>query len=808
MTKRQQIIAYSITALIAGAIILGSLIHTAQPQIISKGTDSFETHTPLDKTFTITSTKKLKGPLVEIGAIIVPLKNGTPQDVVAETIPGSSIKDDTFAYGTLDAPIGKKNQVITITFTAPTTSRENLLGIRYEATNKNTFTSNQKEKNGQLAITVKEKISLWQYAGVVYQQNKEEILGKLIILLLATIVTILASELLWQKSTKLKTQGRFLAIALLVATALWGRLQIAPNLGGVSGGDPYNYLLITKSIVNFENPFANTKRLPGFPLLLTPAFLSTNINDTAYMQGISILSALGIIILLPFTATTLGLSWGTGYTASALLTLQKDFLWTSIRPEPYTFFAFLLLLCITLFFSKSVFKNSCRNEIFSVRGKNAEKGEGVIALLRRVIPYFGPNPGKLQSTRGFKTRSKQKKWTPYAFSIALGYSAMTRQEGFMIALLFGIFALISAKEIYTRNRRNIKDTILHYVKTFGPALLIVLPFFINNTIQFKNPLYTKYFEGERLQIVDSWTSFQDASIASWHVIASLWYPSWDQLASVDMQDSTVLTTAFIATLAWLLLLLIKNKAQKHENILLIIYAGITLILVTNTVITGQEKPLLSLISTGLLLAGILPFIWQTKQRGIAVIILLISQIGIATWFHPFSKHYQQSIPLLMLLLSSAISLPISQTQKNIIGSTSKIIITTLGLWFLLMSPYHLIQDKNIAIDRHNANNALDSVIYRAVQKSRQYQGQHAFDQGYLQAWTYFGQQAHYYPPEQNDTIIEQIAWLEQNNTSTLVRLNDTKLFKEMPENWNLIETYKSEAKDEKILESFVYVKNN
>lgn len=132
----------------------------------------------------------------------------------------------------------------------------------------------------------------------------------------------------------------------------------------------------------------------------------------------------------------------------------------------------------------------------------------------------------------------------------------------------------------------------------------------------------------------------------------------------------------------------------------------------------------------------------------------------------------------------------------------------MGLWFFLTSPYYLMKDSNQAIDRHNANNALDSVIYRAVQKSRQFDGKHAFDQNYLQAWTYFGEQAHYYPPEQDDTIIEQTGWLEENNISTLVRLNDTKLFKEMPKNWKLINTYKAEAKDEKILESFVYVKNN
>lgn len=114
------------------------------------------------------------------------------------------------------------------------------------------------------------------------------------------------------------------------------------------------------------------------------------------------------------------------------------------------------------------------------------------------------------------------------------------------------------------------------------------------------------------------------------------------------------------------------------------------------------------------------------------------------------------------------------------------------------------QNLNTAIDKQNANTALDSVTYRAARYARTLPQPIGFDQAYLPARLYFDPVAKYFPDEDTPTPQMEQDWLAQNPLKTLVVSNGNNVFKKPQPNWTVVKTFKAAGDDDKIFESIVY----
>lgn len=759
-------VKWLLIAIILAVLMLGYSIPVIQKRIISNGFDSFATHRPITTKNILGQTITLEGELTAVSAIIVPLNHtGETEDVITSilnennetlfqgVIAKENIKDDTYASLPLPSPLGSRGERITILFSSksddPTVSAlrfDPAQGTRLEA---------GVIKPGTYAIQVSEKASLWQAFIQTINNHPDRagiIVGVFLICISISVLAYIGSLANMPAKKKIVIQAFSLSIIILIALST--RLYTLNQLGGVSGGDAYNYLTITKSIAHWENPFSSTKRLPGYPLLLIPTFLAPNGDPISTMRIIQILSALGVICMLPFLAKNIGLPWGAGFTASVLLIISKDFFLTSLRPEPYTLYACLLTGALLLFFNRT------------------------------------------------------KSWQQYLFGVVLGYAAMTRQEGFLLAVVFGI-----CEVIYLGYRaykiKTFRIPWLPSVKSFAPAALIVSPFFIHNAVVYGNPFFTPYFEGERLQIVDSFGAFTDSLGATWGILGSLYKPIWDQLTRVSLLDPFFLSCCVFVLIIGLSHLF-SHRLPKWVPLTTSLVSLIIPIIAATAFMTdnGLFSSLVTKFTAALVLISPVLFLIQTKWKGAALALVAVSQILIATWFHPFAKHYQQSIPLLLCMFLSwgtAFYLPFSNPNKK--RAIFSLFPIACFLVPLFLSTALLWQSVRIIIDKENSNNALDSVVYRGIIAMRHSNKPFGFNQGFLQAYTFFSDEPAYFSDEDKPTETQEKEWLRNNNIQTLLTVNNNKVLQHLDSSWQQVASFKSEGDDERLFESFVYIKN-
>lgn len=709
-----------------GLIIATSLfIPVNQQRTISEGVDTYNAHRPLFGKHQITGEIELAGTLTGLAAIVVDFAHsGQLVDVEVEltdaagqllargTIPARNMADDTFAWAEFSRPLSISGNRARVSLAAPQApDAAHALGVRFDPATK------------QLAIQVQERVPLARYLGTVVLENSVRFTLLAVSLLVAAAI---AAASLTQRVPTIA----WLAIIALAAIGI--RLWYLPEFKGVSGGDPYNYLAITKSIVSGENPFAGTKRLPGLPLLLAPSYL-LGWDDQRTMRLIAITSAGAAVFLLGLLARQLGLPAVIQLAAPALLAVQKDFLWISFRPEPYTLYAALLLAALVLFFQLD------------------------------------------------------KSWRQILFGVILGYAAMTRQEGFVLAAILGLASLFYWRKLFWQG----------YAFMWLPPLFMVMPFFVHNFQEYGNPFFTPYFEGERLNIVDSWQSFKDNLGGTWGIIGTMGrFESLDQIRH-NLTERWIMA-AVLGAAGWFFFL------RRFPPIPAVGVAAVLLPSLVFGLMLFANFPLWKesamLLIAGLLLAGAIPFVLATGWRGSLVVIVLASQLLIATWFHPFPKHYQQSYPLLMLLLAVALLPAALERWPGMVRAFAPVAL----LWPVFLIWTSLASNLIPLIDKYNEATAHDSVLYRAIRSARRQPGPYGIEQAYLPATTYFGHQGFYYQDEGETDPAKEDAWLAHNGIRTLVVSNADQTFSLPSASWAMIDHFKSSGKNEFIYESFVY----
>lgn len=765
---------FTLAAAMAGllALLVFAWWPISHNEALTWGIDAYQYHSPIFGRHTQSQDIIAHQPIEVLGALLVPLhrdkpvpdvqmtlQNGaTNETLQTYTIAGHTLVDDAFTYVRLDPPLFHR-QPIRVIFASPDATTDSAVGIRFHPDDVypagGRLFDNEVVK-GDLALSWQRRLPIWQVIGKSAEQTPQKTTALLQAGFISLLAASIASQLGWARQHA--SRQRWIELGLLGTLALLtiaSRLPALGLLGGVSGGDPYNYLSITENISQLENPWAD-KRLPGYPLLLLPAYL-TALDDHLWMRLVNVVSAGGIVLLVGLLARTIGLPWSIQFFSALLLAFQKDFYWISLRPEAYTVYAFLLTASLLLFFSLTTWR-------------------------RRLL-----------------------------FGLALGYAAMTRQEGFVLAAVLGLAAglhLVAAlRPRITKLTQSPRQLLASYTLAFLPALALVTPFFVHNAVAYGNPLYTPYFKGERLNIVDSWPAWQDALGATWGILGSLWKTSWDQLERVPLHTPLLAVSALVSLLWWVYHRQRAPRQTAAESMatILISLALLGLAIFSYIHKTNMFTSFFPMIAAALLVSP-LALIGTARLAGLLLVIVAASQIGIATWFHPFPKHYQQDLPLIalalsVLLIASANGMA-NPRRRLAIGATYVTIAFALALTTV---PLYQSSQFNANIDQYNQSTALDSVVYRALQMARTLPEPYGVDQAYLSARLYLGKRAYYY---NNDapSEAEQLNWLNRNNVKTVVTTNADNIFGSLPDTWQRVGHFKAEGEDEQILESFVYVR--
>jgi len=752
-----------IVVIVAGLAAVAVFYPVNQQRIINVGTDEYAAHHALYgkriKSQVITINGKLRG----IGAVLVNLRRASQltgvkvavytvdNELLAEQdIPDEDIKDDSIAwtnFSDLDIP----GRQVRVDFSAPEATKDNPVGLRFELGSPE-----------ELALAVRERVPFWRAARQFFVQLVTTynlgpaILSGLTTTLVMVIIFLVPSLRGISQRWKVGLYLSFLLIIFLVTVGV--RMNISKGLKGVSGGDAYNYLSITKQITELKNPLAVEKRLPGWPLLLVPAYLS-KIDDIWWMRFLSILSAGGSVVMLALLARKLHLPWSVQVAAPILLSFQKDFFLTSLRPEPYTFYTFLLLLALWLYLSLD------------------------------------------------------HAWAQWCLGITLGFAAMTRQEGLALAVVLILGTLALRKQLWWQG----------YVRLIIPLFILVLPFFINNAATFGNPFFTSYFEGGRNELVDSWNTFRESAAATWQVLGSLWWRTWSQEKYIELKDPFLLTGGAFA-LVWLIIAgggARKRWLGRSWGVLALAMIATSLVATFFVMIlrsvTQLDGPLMEFsdavmkLTAGVMVASVIPFLLHTRWRGVLILLVLVTQVLIALWFHPMPKHFQQDYPLLILMLTTALFLPLYYIQKYAMKQPRRYkvlaITGSLLLHYALLAPLvitiFILQYKiTPTIDHLNENSAVDYVIYEANQAAKNLPGPHGFDRLYQISEVYFPDNVFYY---RDDLSIEkQQAWIDTTNIRTLMVTNLEPLTMEPMDTWLEVKHIRSEGKKEQMMESWVY----
>lgn len=759
----------ALLASLAAVAVAGWPVFYSQP--ITLGIDAYEYHGPLFGRHT--QSQDVPGPrsLKSISAILVSLHRSTTVPDVevtftdattnnilrTHTIPGASIADDAFASLELDPPLNH-SQPIRITFSAPQATADTAVGIRFHPDN--VYPEGQRLIDGQpapgaLAIALQKRMPLWR---TLYDTAKNNIDKTTIIIkatLTAAAAAALASRLGWaRRPPALRRRLEiFLLIALggLTAISRWPALAY---LGGVSGGDPYNYLFITDRLSKLQNPFEATKRLPAYPLLLLPAYL-TSLDDILWTRRINIASSAGIVVITGLLARHLKLPWSIQFLAPFLLAWQKDSYWLSLRSEAYTLYALLLLAALLLFFYWHTWR-------------------------QRLL-----------------------------FGVILGLAALTRQEGFVLAAVLCLAALSRSLHQHYRAtpKKSWSGVLLPLTQAFAPALILVMPYFLHNALAFGHPFYTPYFAGERLDIVDSWAALKNAAGGTWGVIGSLWKTSWNQLERIPLSTPLFAASAIACLLWWGYHY---NRWRRSTLAAAISYSGLSaaliiLALLTYIYYTSGFAAAFTIISAAAVLISPLAVIGTLRWPGVLLVLVALTQILIATWFHPFPKHYLQNLPLITLALSILLIAP-SSTKNSRRLAAATTYATVIFIFALSVLPLYESGRFHAHLDNANANNALDSVVYRAVNAARRLPGPYGLDEAHLPARLYLQSDSHYYEnPDSSSPELEAV-WLEHNAIQTLITTSLHSALNAPPAPWKEVARFKAATKDDTILESFVYTK--
>lgn len=328
--------------LVTALALIGLLfIPTPYHQVMSLGTDSYETHHRLYGDRHQSQVIALRHDIRGAGALLVNLRPTTvasPVVVTAWSIAGEKLAtatitdqlaDDTFAWVAFDQTISAAYGPIRLEFSAPTATARNPIGLRFDASSPE-----------QLAVGIIERISVWQQWG--YWQDAHPVAAaRLQQSLAGGMVGLLALYFFPQSRSPRGRLAWYLGLLALVVVAVTIRVPLLKSIESVYGGDAYNYIFKSYAWIKGEDPFAaDVRKAPLYSFLLLPGLTT---DPILWGRIINIVAASLAVLLLPMLLRRLHVPPALALGGGLLLAVNRDFRWESVHGLANVLYATLIV---------------------------------------------------------------------------------------------------------------------------------------------------------------------------------------------------------------------------------------------------------------------------------------------------------------------------------------------------------------------------------------------------------------------------------------------------------------------------------
>ena len=328
----------------ATCVVLGffaAYIPVSYEHVIREGTDTYEAHHALWGKRIKSVTQTASSPVRGVGLILVNLQHGdSPLPVqVAVEVDGQEIArvervlplsvDDEFTWFDFGAAVVREGEEYTVSVSATDALQENPIGVRFNIYDR------------QLALSVRERLPVWEYAGRWIDEHEERAHRGLLML----VGGALAATMLWSfefLERRFKGAGLLLGLLAIALLTIYLRVPLALGVESAYGGDAFNYFLKSRAWIAGEDPFAaDFRKAPLYSFLIMPGLLP-NLDPVLWARGISMLAAASTVILVPLFLLRFGLPLSFALGAGALLSVNRDYQFESVQGLANTLYAALI----------------------------------------------------------------------------------------------------------------------------------------------------------------------------------------------------------------------------------------------------------------------------------------------------------------------------------------------------------------------------------------------------------------------------------------------------------------------------------
>lgn len=406
------------------------------------------------------------------------------------------------------------------------------------------------------------------------------------------------------------TRYPMVVLGLTLLLGSWLQLRVAGQLVGDPGGDAYYYLVAAHQIAHGQNPLAEWSfRLPLYSTLLMPAALPS-VPDLWWGRLLGILTTVGLGGVLMMLARSLRLRPIVGIVALMLLYLSSDFVVTSVRPRPHTLHTLLLLLSVAL--------------LWRVRTIRQALGWGIV----------------------------------------LGLAGMTRQEAYVP---IGMLGLVFLGRLIAR-RWPLNDIIKHVAAVAIPFLVIISPYLWANYRQFGNPFDSPYFHKSDTPQAHSLTQFIHHNGT---ITAQKLSHAWLAADKPNVRSNWPrLLTSILATLAIVYYLRQwweRPSRPVVEGLSLLVAAGLIILIYQWLFASGNDwNQQLNIALLATIVIGGVELVRAGRWRTAVLLVVVLTQIVLATWYNPIARLFQAVYPV-SALASAALLLSLAGISIHDMG---------------------------------------------------------------------------------------------------------------------------------------------
>lgn len=496
-------------------------------------------------------------------------------------------------------------------------------------------------------------------------------------------------------------------LVLIVMFNLCIRLFFVRHIEGISGGDFYNYLIMARRIIRLENPFLNELYIEK----RLPVFALLLLPGHLFFSEPAIWGrAVSIISALAALAV--------------LYLLGREL---KIRASVMLFAVFLLGIQPTVL-------------LYSLRPLSHTFFTFMVLLSLYLF-------SRARSNRDI-----------FLLGLVFGLTAMTRHEGFVVAAV--LLPLIVVRDFL--EGRGAKFGFKRAVLAFVPFLVCSLPLFANNLILYGNPFFVEYMKGESLQIPGRGGLIPENFEKTKWVFLSLW-------GSLPYFPIKWLFIPFVTLLLGLSVIKDRLKGRVGWGLLYyLFFVGTVIAFWRGSGFTLWQT--FAFLASCLTVLGGLKFVFETKLRGLPLVLVLLSQAVLVMFIQPWARHFQHTFPLLALFLALGLFW-FFDSKQGILAAVFATLFSFAALYFSYGSV-------GASITRHNVGILKTKPLVEAVKYTRGLGGVIGFEAPQAHTVYVLENKARYLnldleiPPVDSSykrSFDEQLMWIKESGVDYIVR---------------------------------------